>query len=300
MNPPSRPACFSFFRRPTWLLLPALALLAVTLRAELRPDIEYGRAGDVSLQLDAYIPDGPGPHPVAILVHGGGWSRGDKRTVPEGDNSDITPWFGMFTNAGFTCFSVNYRLAPAHLWPACFDDVQTAIRWVKAHAAEFNGDPNRIVLVGHSAGGHLATLAAVRADADTRVQAVVGFAPVTDHEKDSAWRNGLSPALQRLLNRPNLIDAESARLLHEISSTSYIKPGLPPFFLIHGTADKSVRYEQSPAFQEKLRSAGVECELVTIPDAPHAFGTWTTLAPDYPRKLFTWLQAKLGADIKVP
>jgi alpha-L-fucosidase 2 len=283
------------------LLVPvSLVLATAALPVEFQPDIEYGRAGDVSLQLDAYIADTPGPHPVAILIHGGGWGRGDKRTVPEGDNADITPWFGPFTQAGFTSFSINYRLAPAHLWPACFEDVQTAIRWVKAHAAEFNGDPGRIVLVGHSAGGHLACLAAVRADESTRVQAVVGFAAVTDHVKDSARRNGLSPALQRLLNRPNLIDDESARLLREISATSYIKPGLPPFFLIHGTADNSVPYDQSTALQEQLRAAGVECELFTIPEAPHAFGTWTTLAPDYPTKLFSWLQTKLGPDVRVP
>lgn len=289
------------FRLPvSLLLLPVFLVTAALTRAEFRPDIEYGRAGDVSLLLDAHIPDTPGPHPIAILIHGGGWSRGDKRIAAEGDNSDISPWFGAFSEAGFTWFSINYRLAPAHLWPACLEDVQTAIRWVKAHAAEYKGDPKRIVLVGHSAGGHLAALAAVRAEADTRVQAVVGYAPVTDHVKDSARRNGLSPALQRLLNRPNLIDDESARLLREISATSHIKPGLPPFFLIHGTADKSVPYDQSPAFQEQLRAAGVECELVTIPDAPHAFGTWITLAPDYQKQMFTWLRAKLGPDVKVP
>lgn len=268
--------------------------------AEFKPDIEYGRAGDVSLQLDAYIPDGPGPHPVAILIHGGGWSRGDKRIAPPGDNSDISSWFTAFPQAGFTCFSINYRLAPAHLWPACLEDVQSAIRWAKAHAAEYNGDPNRIVLVGHSAGGHLASLAAVKPDETTRVQAVVGFAPVTDQVKDSARRNGLSPALQKLLNRPHLIDYESARILREISATTYVRPGVPPFFLIHGTADKSVPYDQSPAFQELLRAAGVDCELVTIPEAPHALATWSTLAPDYQTKLFTWLRAKLGSDIRVP
>jgi alpha-L-fucosidase 2 len=283
-----------------FLLLSAIVFAPAPLHAALQPDIEYGRAGDVSLLLDAYVPLTPGPHPVAILIHGGGWGRGDKRTVPAGDSADITPWFSAFTDAGFTSFSINYRLAPAHLWPACFDDVQTAIRWVKAHAAEYKGDPNRIVLVGHSAGGHLACLAAVRADEATRVQAVVGFAAVTDHVKDSARRNGLSPALQRLLNRPNLIDDESARLLREISATSYLKPGLPPFFLIHGTADKSVPYDQSTAFQEQLRAAGVECELVTIPEAQHAFGTWTALAPGYPRQMFTWLRAKLGPDVRVP
>jgi alpha-L-fucosidase 2 len=278
-------------------LLFVLAIAAaLPARAEFRPDIEYGRADDVSLKLDAHIPDSPGPHPVAILVHGGGWSRGDKRSVPEGDNSDISVWFKPFSDAGFTWFSINYRLAPDHLWPACFDDVQTAIRWVKLHASEYKGDPAHIVLVGHSAGGHLVCLAAVRAGPDTAVQAVVGFAAVTDQEKDSARRNGISPALQKLLARPNRIDARTAELLHEMSATSYIRPGLPPFLLIHGDADRSVPYDQSTAFQEKLRAAGADCELITIPGAPHALATWAKLAPDYQAKLFAWLRARLGPE----
>jgi alpha-L-fucosidase 2 len=152
--------------------------------ARLLTDIEYGRADGESLRLDVNVPDGAGPFPVAILVHGGGWSAGDKRgTDKPGSSADISPWFEPLTAAGFTWFSINYRLAPTHRWPACFEDVQTAIRWVKAHAAEYRGDPRRIALFGHSAGGHLVCLAAVQAQADTRVQAVVGFAPVTDFEQ---------------------------------------------------------------------------------------------------------------------
>ncbi len=67
--------------------------------------------------------------------------------------------FEPLSRANFTWFTIDYRLAPENRWPACFDDVQTAIRWVKQHAAEFKGDPERIALIGYSAGGHLATLA---------------------------------------------------------------------------------------------------------------------------------------------
>ena len=71
---------------------------------------------------------------MAILIHGGGWGGGDKAQV-------YVPPTKPFTDADFTWFSIDYRLAPQHRWPACIDDVRTAIRWVKAHAAEFKGDP---------------------------------------------------------------------------------------------------------------------------------------------------------------
>ena len=82
---------------------------------------------------------------------------------------------------------------------------------MRAHAAEFKGDPKRIVIFGHSAGGHLATLAGVRGSGDTAVQAVVGYAPVTDLELDSVARGGLSTSLQKLFDRPKEITPESHR-----------------------------------------------------------------------------------------
>jgi alpha-L-fucosidase 2 len=271
------------------LLLPALAA------AELKKDIEYGRAGGVSLRLDASVPDGPGPFPVAILVHGGGWSRGDKAGSDKpGDSADITPWFGPLTAANFTWFSLNYRHAPQHRWPACLDDVQTAIRWVKAHAAEFKGDPQRIALIGHSAGGHLVCLAAVLAGADTRVQAVVGFAAVTNHEQDLAQRGGLSTSLQSLLDRPKEVTPDSRALLHDISPLNHVHAGLPPFLLIHGDADKSVPHPQSLDFQARLRATGNVCDLITIPGAPHGLLTWNQLAPDYPDRMIAWLRQHLA------
>ncbi len=261
---------------------------------ELKQDIEYGVAGGESLKLDVFVPDGAGPFPVAILVHGGGWSRGDKHRVPAGDAADIAPWFAPLSRAKFAWFSINYRLAPKHRWPACLDDVQTAIRWVKAHAAEYKGDPNRIALFGHSAGGHLVCQAAVLAAPDTRVQAVVGFAAVTDHEQDSDRRGGLSTSLQALLDRPKEITPDALAVLRDLSPLNHVKPGLPPFLLVHGTADQSVPYEQSLAFQKKIRAAGGVCDLITIPGAPHAFATWRTLAPDYEQQMIDWLRVKLG------
>src|SRR5436305_278104 len=99
-----------------------LALLLATTSgafAEVQKDIEYGVAGGERLLLDVNVPPEPGPHPIAILVHGGGWSRGDKSGSDKpGDGADISPWFGPLTDAHYTWFSINYRLAPKNRWPA--------------------------------------------------------------------------------------------------------------------------------------------------------------------------------------
>ena len=291
---------------PAAMLLAFLPLSLPSARAgELVRDIEYGRAGGERLLLDAHVPDGTGPFPVVILVHGGGWHAGDKSGSDHpGDGADITPWFAPISAAGFTWFSINYRLAPQHRWPACLEDVQTAIRWVKAHARDYKGDPRRIALVGHSSGGHLVCLAATLAGDDTRVQAVVGFAAVTDLEADTAARGGLSPSLQMLFYRPKAPTPDLLPILRECSPIDHVNPGLsrrseaktelPPFLLLHGTADKSVSYAQSLAFQKKLRAAGDTCDLITIPGAPHGLLHWTDFLPDYPDLLVAWLRQKLG------
>src|SRR4030095_12670147 len=114
----------------------------------IRTDIEFSKVASVNLTLDAFVPEGPGPFPTCILVHGGGFVRGDKQTY-------IKPLFAPLSEAGFTWFTINYRLAPEHRWPACAEDVETAVRWIKSHAKEYKVDANRIALIGESAGGHL-------------------------------------------------------------------------------------------------------------------------------------------------
>jgi alpha-L-fucosidase 2 len=285
------------------LLLLALVFagVAAAVAAEVRRDVEYGRAGGERLLLDASVPEGAGPFPIAILVHGGGWSNGDKSgSNRPGDGADISPWFEPLTQAKFTWFSINYRLAPKNRWPACLEDVQTAIRWAKAHAAEFKGDPNRIVLFGHSAGGHLVCLAATLADESTRVQAIVGFAPVTNHEQDLPQRGGLSPSLQGLLDRPKDVTPESLAILREISPINHVKPGLPPFLLVHGDADKTVPYQQSLDFQAKLRAAGVVCDILTVKGAPHSLMAWEQIDPGYKPGMLAWLRRTLGSPERSP
>lgn len=283
------------------LILPLFAIAVATFArpasaGEIIRDIAYGQASGETLLLDVHLPDTPGPHPIAILVHGGGWSRGDKSGSDKpGDGADITPWFAPLTAANFTWFSINYRHAPAHRWPAALEDVQTAIRWIKAHAADYRGDPSRLALFGHSAGGHLVCLAATLADESTRVQAVVGFAPVTDFETDVAHRGGqLSTSLQALFALPAAPTPESLAILRAASPLTHVKPGLPPFLLLHGDADRTVRVEQSLAFQQKLRAAGVRCDLITLPGAAHGLLTWPQFLPDYSDRMISWLRATLA------
>src|SRR6188472_125839 len=120
-----------------------VCFFVVTAHAELKTDIEFAKAGDVSLTLDAFTPEGDGPFPTAILVHGGGFTKGNK-------TSFIKPLFAPLSEAKFTWFTINYRLAPQHHWPASQDDVESAIRWVRGHAKEYKVDVNRIALIGES------------------------------------------------------------------------------------------------------------------------------------------------------
>lgn len=276
-------------------VVPALAphLLAEP-RAVKLSDVSYGVAGGEKLLLDVSVPAGEGPFPVAILVHGGGWSGGDKAATEGG--AGIAPWFPMLTQANYVWFSINYRLAPKHRWPACLDDVLTAIRWVKANAAAFNGDPERVALFGHSAGGHLACLAATVVGDSVRVQAVVGYAPVTNHEQELPVRGGLSTSLQQVLNRPKEVTPESLGLLRAISPLNHVRPGLPAFLLVHGDADQTVPIQQSYDFQEKLRANGVPCDLIVLPAAGHRLSDWDRAAPGYEAGVIAWLDRQLRPE----
>jgi alpha-L-fucosidase 2 len=107
----------------------ALACAAALGAAMDQKDVEYGNPGGHPLLLDLHVPDGAGPFPAAILVHGGGFDEGSKST-------NVRPLFDVLADAGFAWFSIDYRLAPAAHLPEASADVATAIRWVKGHAAE--------------------------------------------------------------------------------------------------------------------------------------------------------------------
>jgi alpha-L-fucosidase 2 len=263
-----------------------LLLLALTARAELKSDIIFASPAGTNLTLDAFVPDGDGPFPACILVHGGAWMNGTK-------TSYISPLFEPLSQAKFTWFTINYRLAPQHRYPACIEDVESAIRWVKAHAAEYKADPKRIALIGESAGGHLVSLAGVRARDDTRVAAIVPF--YAPHDMALRVRQSPTPPgwLAPLFGITTLDDA-AWQALRDASPINAVRPGLPPYLLVHGTKDDKVPFEQSLRFQDKMKAADNTCDLITIEGGAHGMGGWDRLDPSYKQKLVEWLLRMLA------
>lgn len=269
-------AC-SFFVAVTFLLATA---------ADFK-DVEFARAGGIRLTLDAHVPDGSGPFPAAILVHGGGWVAGDKQQY-------ITYIFQPLSDAGFAWFSINYRLAPQFRFPADADDVESAIRFVKANALEYKVDPERIALIGESAGGHLVSYVGARNKRDVRVAAVVSMYGIHDFIAAAvAWK----PLPHELFDLFGIksVDAGNAPLLIKASPVDYISKEMPPFLLMHGSKDEDVPYQQSVEMCEKMKKAGARCDLITVEGAPHGMDHWES-HPEwlwYKRALVDWLRKTL-------
>src|SRR5438067_10199344 len=159
--------------RSAFILSIAATLTAAPLD---RKDVEYGHPGGKAILLDLHVPDGPGPFPAAILIHGGGFDEGSRGT-------NVRPLFEPLANAGFAWFSIDYRLAPAAHFPEAIADVNSAISWVKAHAAEYHVDPRKIAIIGESAGGYLVNYAGTHETPETKVAAVVDFYGPVDYGK---------------------------------------------------------------------------------------------------------------------
>ena len=253
-------------------------------QGELRKDIEYARPGGTPLTLDAWIPAGPGPHAAVVIVHGGGWENGTKYSF-------VPPLFPPLTNAGFAWFTIDYRLAPGHPYPAAVDDVKAAVRYVKAHAAEFRIDGRKLALMGESAGGHLVALVAAQNEPETSVAAVVDFYGLHDF---TVIADNITRSRSQFLAIKEMDAAAQARM-REASPITYVRKGLPPFLMIHGTLDASVPYDQSVMMCARLRLAGNACELYTVQDAPHGVGPWEREArwQGYRDKMVAWLRAAL-------
>lgn len=262
-------------------LLLVLASLPYAPGAELK-DVEFAKPSGVSLTLDANIPDSAKPQPAVLLVHGGGWEAGDKRTY-------INPWFTTLTDAKIAWFTINYRLGPKWKHPAAVDDVESAFVWIQSNAQRLKIDSKRIVIMGESAGGHLVTLAALQRKLG--VVGVVSFYGVHDLPLWFKQQGKVPPNIAKYL--PD----QKPETVHDLSPVSWVKPKSPPMLLIHGTADKGVSHEQSIRLCHAAKAVGTSCELVLIEGAPHGVENWEREArfQVWKPKLITWLRTVFGS-----
>jgi len=257
--------------------------------------ITYSEVDGEKLTMDYYAPSGTGPHPAAIVIHGGGFIGGNSRNGSEAYCAEF------LAPAGYAVFSIEYRLAPRYPYPDMLQDVERAIRYIRYHADEWNVNRNKIALVGGSAGGWLSNMAGlIGAPGDPNakdpvdresaaVQAVVTLFGPSDFRSVP-----LNEHVHALLD-PLIRAKGQEAALAEASPITYVHKGAPPFLLIHGDKDESVPFAASTNLRRALRDAGDECDLIRIPGGPHATGSWHTLpdVPDWEHDMTVWLNAKL-------
>jgi acetyl esterase/lipase len=227
------------------------------------PDLAYREGASAAWKLDLAMPDTPAtsPRPGLVIVHGGGWVMGDKRQgVFQGEAFS-------YARKGYVCINVNYRLTKEAPFPAALEDVKCAVRWFRAHAKEYNVDPNRIGGFGTSAGAHLVSMLALvpkeaklegdgpYQDQSSLLQAVVASATPTDlGHWDEAHKGSFDMAVKPF------VGAEPADTFQQradnASPIHYAKAGAPPFLFVQGTADEVVPPAQADKFVEALKKAG--------------------------------------------
>ncbi len=260
-------------------------------RAELIKDIEYAHVDGISLQMDASIPLAPKKVPAVIIVHGGGWVTGDK-------TFNVEPLFQPLSDAGFAWFSISYRLASdVTQFGLAITDVQEAIRFIKSHADKYNIDPERIALVGESAGGQLASMATLRGGAATSVKAVVALYSPSDLVSLVKTSNYI-PSQIRNSVRGTPWEGLILAGLAQLSPIDNVRRDMPPFLFIHGTADSLVPFQQSRDMCDRMKKAGASCEIYPVEGGGHGIRWWEStprLASGYKQKMIQWLRDELGS-----
>jgi acetyl esterase/lipase len=226
-----------------------------------KADLIYGRVEGSALLADIAYPEGPGPRPAIISVHGGRWRAGHRA---DASSIKVSQW----AEFGFFAMSIDYRLVGGSPAPASYLDTLCAVRWVHAHAAEFGIDPDRIYLIGQSAGGHLVSLAATLGHgpyprvggwdkARSDVRGVISVA--APYELNTlSWGNLWTPVTG---------DVTEARRL--ASPIAHVSPSMTPLLVIHSDDDKSVPVQQAVDMVERLKAAGVRHRFVHYTDRGH-------------------------------
>ena len=235
-------------------------------------DVTYGTADGVDLKMDVYYPEfATGAVPALLYVHGGAWVQGDKR---EGAGATEIP---ELRSRGYLVAAVNYRLAPDYKFPAQIEDVKCAVRFLRANAAVYGIDPNRIGAWGGSAGGHLVALLGTTdasagfegdgcyADESSRVQAVVDMFGPTDLKALSLGIG--SRFLYVLFGTVN----SNSSIVKQANPITWVSKDDPPFLILHGEDDDVVPVSQSEILYDRLMASRVPAMLVIVENAGHGF-----------------------------
>ena len=259
------------------LLAPAAAFAqkppAVPADVAFEAGIEYANPDGQHLQLNVARPKaGSGPFPAVVCIHGGGFRAGKR----EGYDGLII----RLAQKGYVAVTVSYRLAPKYPFPAAVHDCKAAVRWVRANAAKYKIDPDRIGVTGSSAGGHLAQFLGVTADVpefegdggnpgvSSKVACVVNVYGPSDFTRSYGKSVDAAEVLPLFLGG----NLEAARKQHVRASPLYwVTPDAAPTLCVHGTEDKYVAHEQAVWLVDRLKASAVEAELLTLQGAGHGF-----------------------------
>lgn len=224
-------------------------------------DVVYTTVDGWQGKMDLYLPPKENdPSPVVINIHGGGWNKGNKESQTG---------FSSFFKKGYAVARISYRLSPVATAPAAIEDARCALAYIVNNAKALNIDPDKIVVMGTSAGAHLALMAGLadnaRFDRDCKTKKPVKVAAIIDKygiTDVKAWPS--KSATQWLGDKAN--DEAFAR---SVSPLYNIKKNSPPVFIVHGDADPTVAYQQSLDLKAVLDKAGIKNKMITIPGGQH-------------------------------
>ena len=246
----------------SWTVAAALGSRYVTPRTSVTQNIIYAETPNRPLKLDIYQPVTNPPvgedYPAIIIIHGGGWSSGDK-------GGSVAAHHRYLANQGYIVFDIQYRLSHEARWPAARDDVLAAVRWVKANASRYRVDPDRIALLGRSAGGHLALSAAYLDNEETRVAAVVSYYGPTDLR---LWQMADGSLVKALIGGTPNTHPEAYR---DSAPVEFVRDDLPPTLLIQGYRDYIVPYTHTESLANRLAATNTPTVVLRLPWSQHGF-----------------------------
>ncbi|MBO3137118.1 alpha/beta hydrolase fold domain-containing protein [Dermatophilus congolensis] len=273
-------------------------------------DQPYVAKGDPRQRLDLTVPPGQkGRIPVVMFIHGGAWSGGDPRSFESSKNANFAALRSALLAQGWATASIGYRLTPGAVMPAQLHDVKAATRWLHAHAGRYGLDPQRIAVIGESAGGHLAQLLGTTrgnpsaegtigiTKASSSVAAVVSLYGVSDlitlvkHRVDAGCGpgdHGPDSPEGKLIGGKDPADAANADAADAASPITQTSRNSAPTLFLHGTHDCIVPQAQSERAATALRNNQVNTEVHLI-DAGHADPTFYT-TPEIRAHIITFLK----------